>query len=463
MQNSNKITIYNILSTLVLQGLTFIVAPIISRMLGTENYGIATVYMTWVSITSSVLGLQTQSTLAVARKEFDIERQDKYQSSILALSMLSFSIVSCIICIFVKPLSRLLNLSVPMIFFMLPHSFGQFVIGFINIKNTYEFDAKKNFILTVVTSLTTLGLSLVLISIFPENTNYYGRIIGTSVPYFIMGILLMIWLLKKGRCFYNEKYWKFCIPLCIPIIVHNVSGLLLNQSDRVMLQNLCDNSSVGLYGLACSFASVLTAIFNAFNNSWVPFYYEHTRKKEYFELIKRAHNYLELFSVLSIGFVLLEKEVFHIFAGKEFWDGTSLIPIFAIGLYFTFLYSFPVNYEFYNKKTKVIAIGTISAAFCNIILNFYLITKIGIIGAAYATAIAHALQFFFHHICAKYFIKAEDKYPFSLKLLMPYFIGFALGCVISCIFENYMCIRWCMGGAIGVFECVRIYKRKQLF
>lgn len=463
MQSSNKITIYNISSTIILQGLTFIVAPIISRMLSPENYGIATVYVTWVSIASTIFGLQTQSSLAVARKEYDIKDQERYQSSVLFLSIVSFAIFSLAVCIFIRPLSGLLKLSIPLLLMLIPNSFGQNIVNFINIKNTYEFKAKNNFILTIITSLSTLGLSLVFIHIFPDDINYYGRVIGITIPYSIMGIVFSIWLIGKGKCYFNKEYWKFCISLCIPIILHSVSGLLLNQSDRVMLQNLCDNNSVGLYGLAFSFASVLTAIFNAFNNSWVPFYYEHTRKREYAILMKRAHNYLELFSVLSIGFVLLSKEVFHIFAGKEFWGGTTLIPVFAIGLYFTFLYSFPVNYEFYNKKTKIIATGTIAAAICNIILNYYLINSFNIMGAAFATSIAHFLQFIFHHICAKYFIKSEEKYPFSFGFLMAYFCMFAVGVILSIIFDRYALIRWGIGMAIGILEILRIYKRKQLF
>ena len=48
--SANSIVSFNILSTLILQGLTFFTAPIISRMLGADNYGIAAVYVTWVSL-----------------------------------------------------------------------------------------------------------------------------------------------------------------------------------------------------------------------------------------------------------------------------------------------------------------------------------------------------------------------------------------------------------------------------
>ena len=78
----NKITMYNILSTILLQGVALFTSPIFSRMLGTTNYGIVAIYNTWISVISIVFGLQTQSTIAVARNEYGEDEQEKYQSSI---------------------------------------------------------------------------------------------------------------------------------------------------------------------------------------------------------------------------------------------------------------------------------------------------------------------------------------------------------------------------------------------
>ena len=77
--NRNKITIYNIASTIILQGLAFLSGPIFSGILGTNNYGIAAVYLTWVQIASTVFSLQAAGTIAIARVNYPIEDQEKYQ------------------------------------------------------------------------------------------------------------------------------------------------------------------------------------------------------------------------------------------------------------------------------------------------------------------------------------------------------------------------------------------------
>lgn len=462
MENANKITFYNILSTVILQGLTFFTSPIISRMLGTNNYGIVSVYITWVSVIATVFGLQTQSTIAVSRREFPND-QRRYQSSILTLSIMSFLGLSLISLVFIKPLSSFFGLSAAVVPIMLAHGFGHFCITFFNTKFTYEFKAKWNFALTMIITVSTLSLSIILIYLVDSDVNYWGRIMGLAIPYILIGIGLCCVCLFRGKCYYNKEFWTFCLPLSLPIIFHSVSTLLLNQSDRVMLQQLLDNSSVGIYSLACTFAAVLSTIWSALNNSWVPFYYEYSRQGNIEVMTKRARNYLELFTVLASGFVLLANEVYHLFASKEYWDGTILVTILAIGYYFVFLYSFPVNYEFYNKKTRATATGTLLAAICNIILNFLFIKFWGIVGAAVATAVAHGLQFIFHHIVANRLVKTDAKYPFSLKMLFPFLFMFMLFAFLSIVIQNAWYIRWIVGGIIGIWELVRMYKRKAIF
>ena len=82
MKSKNKITLYNMGSTIVLQGLAFFSGPIFCSILGTENFGIAAVYLTWVQIASTVFSLQAGGALAVARINFPLEDQEKYQSSV---------------------------------------------------------------------------------------------------------------------------------------------------------------------------------------------------------------------------------------------------------------------------------------------------------------------------------------------------------------------------------------------
>ena len=459
--NRNKITLYNIASTIILQGIAFLSGPIFSGLLGTSNYGVVAVYLAWVQIASIVFSLQAASTIAIARVNFPMEDQEKYQSSVFSLATLcyaGFAIVTLGICVVTQ---NKLGVSIPMVALGLVHGWGWYCVNAMNSKFTYEFKANKNFFLSVTTSICTVGLSIILIYQFSIEVNYWGRIIGQSTVYTLMGTFLLVYIIRRGKTFYDKTYWRFTLPIAIPTIFHLLAMIVLNQSDKVMLQNLDGNSAVGIYSLACTFATVLNTIYHALNNSWVPFYYEYTRQGQIDEMRKHAKNYIELFTIISMVFVLLAREVFHIYASSSFWEGTDLIPMFSIGFYFVFLYSFPVNYEFYNMKTKIIAVGTVGAALCNIILNYFLIKIWGIQGAAIATSISYGLQFGFHLVCAKRIDSCE--YPYKFIDFIPGFLAVCITCVVYSFTRDLWMIRWGLGVALGIYVVSKMIKRREFF
>lgn len=461
IKSKNKITIFNIASTVVLQGLAFFSGPIFSGMLGTDNYGIASVYLTWVQLASTVFSLQAAGTVALARVNFPMEDQPRYQSSVLSLATLFYVGFSILTVFFASALGERLGIQMPMILLGLAHGWGMYCISFMNSKFTYEFKADKNFILSVSVSVLTIGLSILLIHQYPAETNFWGRIIGQSAVYTLIGLMMFVFILKDGKTVVNFEYWKFTLPIAIPTIFHLLASIVLNQSDKVMLQALVNNSAAGIYALACTFGAVLNTVWNALNNSWVPFYYEDTRLGQIDKMKKHARNYTELFTVISIGFILLAREVFHIYAKQSFWEGTDLIPLFSIGYYFIFLYSFPVNYEFYNKKTRTIAIGTTFAAVCNITLNYFLIGLWGIQGAVIATAVAHGLQFGFHWILAQRINPGE--YPFKISQFVPGFLAVCATCVVYWFTRELWYIRWVLAAMLGSYILIKIIRRKEIF
>lgn len=461
IKGKNKITIFNIASTVVLQGLAFFSGPIFSGMLGTDNYGIASVYLTWVQLASTVFSLQAAGTVALARVNFPMEDQPKYQSSVLSLATMFYAGFSILTVAFTLIFGNRLGLQMPMALLGLLHGWGMYCISFMNSKFTYEFKADKNFILSVTVSVLTIGVSILLIRQYPAEVNYWGRIIGQSTVYTIIGLIMFIYILKDGKTIVNRKYWKFTLPIAIPTIFHLLASIALNQSDKVMLQAFVSNSAAGIYALACTFGAVLNTVWSAFNNSWVPFYYEYTRLGQIDKMKKHAKNYTELFTIVAMGFILLAREVFHIYAKQSFWEGTDLIPLFSIGYYFIFLYSFPVNYEFYNKRTRTIAIGTTFAAVCNIVLNYVFISLWDIQGAVIATAVAHGLQFGFHWIFAKRINPGE--YPFKIKQFIPGFFAVCVTCILYWFTRELWLVRWVIATALGVYILLKIYRRKEIF
>ena len=233
------------------------------------------------------------------------------------------------------------------------------------------------------------------------------------------------------------------------------------QSFMQELQQLLDTGSVGMYGLAYTFCNVLFTIFHSLNNTWVPFFFDDIKNGARDRVKTSAKTFLELFTVLAVGFVLLAPEVFRIYARRDFWDGTGLIPLFATGYYLNFLCTFPVNYEYSRKKTKAVAVITVSCSLVNLGLNYVMIQSLGMEGAALATTVSHSLQLLMHYVYTRYFLGKGD-YPFGLRMWLGDLAGYLLAVGGVFLIQDAWLLRWAVGAALGVWELTRIRKRRSL-
>ncbi len=461
MKKRNSVAFFNILSIVLLQGISFFTAPLFMRLLGDSGYGVTNIYNTWVAVIAIVFTLQTQGTLVNARVEYPEGEQNGYQSSAMFLSMVLFAVCGGLVLVFLEPVSRLLKLDKLFVVLMLVQAFGTFCVNFLNTRNVYEFKAGQNMLLSVTITLVTLVLSVVLILWLPDGMGHYGRITAIAATYGIIGIPIGIWTLLRGRTLVAKDYWKFCAVLAVPAMFYNLSDLVLGQSDKVMIQQLLDDASAGQYAAALNFGNIMFILYGALNNSWVPFFYEDKKQEDREAMQSRAGNFMELFTVLAVGFILLSREVYFVFAGQAYQKGTDLIPIFVAGYFLNFLCTFPINYETYYKKTKIVAAVTITCSLVNILLNYVLIHKIGMAGAAAATAISRGIQLSIHHLYTR-FVLGKQVYPFRLGLWGKYLLAYLVGMAMVYAAADIWFARWGLGAAIGLWELLRIRKRKCL-
>jgi O-antigen/teichoic acid export membrane protein len=257
------------------------------------------------------------------------------------------------------------------------------------------------------------------------------------------------------------KYWGFCLSLTIPLIFHGLSQILLAQTGKITIQQFYGDSLAGVYSIAVVITGLLNAIYNALNNAFVPFMYDDLAGKTS-ESVKQNHfrNYFILFTVGTCAFALIAPEILKIMSTESYWSSTGVLPFLIIGQYCVFLYSFPVNYEFYKMKTSSIAVGTFLAALINIALSIALIPFLGMLGAALSTMISYLFLFVFHFLIAR--CKLGDKnYPARY-----YLYGLLLVSIVSFLYypaENLLFLRWAVGLCLLAVLVLRVLKKRSIF
>lgn len=460
-EKQNRQAIYNILSTIVLSGINFVTIPLFTRFLGAEHYGLYSVFHSWVTIATCFIALECKSGLGTARYTF-VDKYEEYKSSSLMLGLivgLSFIVIAII---FQKSFSNMIGYPPYIVVLIFVSALAYHLVEFAKSAYIYEKRAEKNFILSVVLSVCTVTLSLVLLKYGRFSEKYLARVYGDSVSYLTVAVVITAFTLKKVPPNYNKEYWIYCFTMGFPIIFHGLSQDILKQSDRIMMQHMgYAGIDVGIYSFFCTYTAIVHVVLTALNTTWCPFYYDDLNENAYEKLRRKCRNYLELFTVVACGFLMVSREICYIFSDSEYWSGMKVIPLLVIGIYFIFMYQFPVNFEFYNKKTKIIAGGTFSAAIVNIVLNTIFIPYWGMYGAALATAVSYGLLFVAHYIIASY-IK-EMRFHMKLQNFLPGLMIVSLASVMFYVLGDMWLVRWGLGITIGVIEMTRMIKRKSIF
>lgn len=458
----NRVVAVNTLCSALLNGISMIMMPIYSNLLGTDSYGLASIYTTWATILSVVIGLQLAASIGVAQKDFPQEKQLYYQANGVYLG--AFMGLACMVLavLFRNQVAAVLGLPVWSVLFLVPHGFGLFCVGFLNSKFAYEFKQEKNLIVSVSMSLGAAAISVLLILALPQEGRYFGKVVGAGIPQILCGLFLLVALLRMVGPTMKKEYTTYAVAYGLPLVFSTLCLQLFASSDKLMLQRMESNSAVGIYSLAYNFAGVVSSIWYALNSAWSPFYYQYEAEGDDSVLLAHMKNFVRLFSIAAVGFLLLAPEVFRIFAAPDFWSGAVLIPLFVVGHYATFVGCFARNHQYYYKKTKTIAAISIGTALVNVGMNAILIPFWGGFGAAFATMATQILSLLLHWFTARYFADKKRVFPYSCKMFLPYVIMMALA-VFLFYCQSLWWIRWPLGAILGVYMLSRLWKTKQIF
>lgn len=402
----------NVLSTVVVAAITFFTVPIFTRLLDTDGYGIISIYEAWVQIFAIFIGLKADGSIGSAKANLDESEQDAYQYSVLLMSLIPFALVSIVTLLLSWKASSLLAMEPALVVLMLIQSFGTFVVQFFSLRYVFRKEAGKNVLISVGVSVATTVFSIVLVMfVVTGGARYYGRAIGLAVPNILLAAGLIVGLARSQHGRFNIKYWRFCLILTVPLVFNALSQQVLSHTGKISIQLSYGDSMTGVFSVGVLVSSLITYIYIALNNAFVPFMYDDLAGRTSAK-VKQRHfnNYLVLFTTGTCAFVMLAPEVLKAMSTEAYWGALEFLPVLIAGKYCVFLYSFPVNYEFFRMKTRSIATGTILAALLNVALCVWLVPRFGMSGAAYASLGAYLSLFLFHFLISRY-VLGDRNYP----------------------------------------------------
>lgn len=454
---SGRAVLYMV-GNLTLNFLSVLSAPLFVRLMTTEEYGLAAVYFTWVSILSNIISLRVDGTVQNARSEYGEKNLRAYCSSVLSLVFL-VSIALLLVCAgiamvvpeFAGMASEYWVLAVATAFFL----------GCSNVRMIYftvKRDATGNLLVSLLLAVAQIVCSVAFL-MFVDWNGFTSRVVGYSLPTIAIGLTILAYFLFKGRVLWDKRYWSFCLNLSIPLIFSGISYLVINQCDRLIINDLLGAAAAGIYSFAYSSALPISVMSSSLNTAWTPEYFDYMDRDDAASLSEHADRYMRNMTLIAMGLMLVSPEVLKILGTEEYYEGIWLVPLVVLAYYFQFLYTWPVNAKFYYKKTKSIAIATCGSAAVNIVLCYVLIPMFGMVGAALSSALAFVLLFLAHHISAA---RSLDGYTFKFGWYVPGTIAVLVSMIMTFALMGVWPIRWVIACGIGFVLLKTVLKYRAL-
>lgn len=455
MENKNskalKSGVWYTFANFFMKSIGFITTPIFTRLLSHDDYGLFSNFSSWLGTFSVFATLNLGSSFICAR--FDHERDfDGYISSTLVLSSASTLSLALVINIFAKWFVSVTEIEIQYLNIMMLYLLLYSAVDMFQTRERYFYEYKISVATSLFIAISTSLLSVLLVVFM--NNKLAGRIIGSVLPTIIVGILLYVILLKRGKKV-KISYWKYAIPICVPYIPHILSLSLLNAMDKMMITKICGPDKNALYSVAYSCGAIITLLITSLNTAFSPWLSEKLNAEEYGEIRKVSKYYIILFVYLACGVMLLSPELLLVLGGRSYSEAIYVMPPVAFGCVFQFFYVLYVNIEQFKKHTVGMAIASVLAAVSNYVLNIVLIPTTGYLAAAYTTLISYALLLVMHVFLVRK-IGLLKTYP--TKLILFCLLGMSGYTVLIHVLYIYRIARYltvCLYAALTIVLFVR--------
>lgn len=445
------------IGNIFLKALNFLTLPIFSVILSESDYGIYSTFAAYESIFFILIGLAIHSSYKNAKYRYDEETYHQYVSTTMIFLILSGIVWLAAGNVFYPFLGSLLDLDRLSVNLLIVFSFSTAVLTCFNADVALEYKYQAYLKISVLNAVSNILLSVLLILTFFSGQRYTGRIVGTTIPVFLVAIYIIIRFIRRAKPIRGRNsHLKWGLKYSLPIVPHGLSQVVLSQFDRIMIKRMIGNAEAGIYSFAYNIYMIVNVISNSLDNVWCPWFYEQMNAGNKKKIKEISSLYMSLMLIFSVAVILVCPEMILILgAGKYGTSAYCAVPIIASG-YFAFLYTLPAAVEYFHEKTSFIAMGTAGAALMNIVLNAIFIPRFGYVAAAYTTLATYLLYFAVHYLLAR---MIQKEYLFVNKTVILCVIGILISVAVADVFMKQILIRWVITLVLVVVTLIYVDKK----
>lgn len=384
-------------ASIIEKGISFFLLPVFTFYLSTKDFGVLALLTSIISFGLPLITLGVQGAVSVAYFKGVKNNYPSYFSSSIIPPFLIAAIITLIILLFHNPIQAYFG--VPIVWIILIPFFC--FISFFNSLLLLDYQIKNEPGKYIIFSLSSSSLNILISLLFVVvlKFGYQGRLIGQYLSILVLFLIAFYILLQKKKLLVKNislTNIKDSLVFGLPLMPHIFGALVISMSDRLFIDHFYGKAELGIYNLAYVLGSAVTIFSASFANAIMPFSYELFTINTFESKLKVVKVYW-LFVILMVSIIicvwLVTPFVFKWFIDPKFAGGIKYVSWIMMGYFFQGMYLLFSNVIFYLKKTKVLFYMSFINVGINLGLNYYLVPKMGPIGATYTLCVNYFILF----------------------------------------------------------------------
>lgn len=391
MQSKNKELVKNLgiltISNFASKILVFLLVPLYTSILTTEQYGIYDLVVSTISLLMPILTLNIVD--AVMRFLMD-KNCDKSQVATIGVRYITISIVAAaLILLAFNRLNLYQDISGLEIYIFLYYFFyvlNQYLIqlakGLDKVKEMGVAGVLGTVVMIVSNVAFLLLFKLGLLGFFLAN------ITAQVIPVLYLLICLKAWN-YYGFGNYNKQLAKEMLIYCTPLIATTIGWWVNSGSDKYVVTFFCGIATNGILSVAYKIPSILNTLQSIFIQAW-----QISAVKEYGErdtavFYGRTFKTINILMCISCSILIIAtKPLAHLLYAKDFFVAWEFVPFLLIASVLNYASGFLGPILSAKKDSKAMAMSAVYGAVVNLVLNIAFVYFIGGQGVTIATVIA---------------------------------------------------------------------------
>lgn len=365
--------------------LSFFVSLATARYLGPDNFGSINYVAAYVSFFSSITSLGLS---VIVIKEVSMGNEDDneviWTGILMRFLTAVLSTVSVIALVFVTDAGDPLIVKIAIL-----ESIGILASAFDTFM--YWFQGKLLGKYTSIAGVIAyLGMSLYRIYLLAGGADILWFAFATSVDTLLLSAVLMVFYIRQNgfRPKTSLALGKRLMRQSYHYMISGLIAILYSKIDQIMLKHMLDSYSVGLYSVALAIAGLWGMIPSAFIQSVSPILYKDAEENRqmFYKRLKQSYAGIWLLNICwSVLISVFSYWVIYLLYGEEYLgaQGALIIVVWYTGI--SSIGSLTQVYLATEDKNKYVNYFALAGLVTDVILNFLLIPKFGIMGAATAT------------------------------------------------------------------------------